>query len=64
METIELMTDMITTFSIIEFRMSLKMHMWDSHLDKIKDNMGAHLEEQGESFHQDVMEFERRYKGQ
>lgn len=44
--------------------MSLKMHMLHSHLDKFKDNMGAYSEEQGERFHQDIMEFERRYQGQ
>ncbi|KAL4706484.1 hypothetical protein ACJJTC_015682 [Scirpophaga incertulas] len=60
----ELITDMITNFSIIGCRMSLKMHMLHSHLDKFKNNMGAYSEEQGERFHQDIMEFERRYQGQ
>ena len=60
----ELITDMITNFAIIGCRMSLKMHMLHSHLDKFKDNMGTYSEEQGERFHQDIMEFERRYQGQ
>ncbi|KAF2889653.1 hypothetical protein ILUMI_16520 [Ignelater luminosus] len=44
--------------------MSHKLHMLHSHLDEFKDNMGVHSEEQGERFHQDVMDFERRYQGQ
>ena len=45
-------------------RMSLKVHILDAHLDKFKENMGAYSEEQGECFHQDIMESERRYLGQ
>ncbi|GBP54406.1 hypothetical protein EVAR_29482_1 [Eumeta japonica] len=44
--------------------MSLKVHMLHAHLDKFKDNLGAYSEEQGERFHQDVMNFEKRYQGQ
>ena len=44
--------------------MSLKVHILDSHLDKFKENMGAYSEEQGERFHQDILDFERRYQGQ
>ena len=43
--------------------MSLKLHMLDAHLEKFKDNMGDYSEEQGERFHQDVKEIERRYQG-
>ncbi|KAJ0184258.1 hypothetical protein K1T71_000681 [Dendrolimus kikuchii] len=45
-------------------RMSLKVHMLHAHLDKFKNNMGAYSEEQGERFHQDIMNFEQRYQGQ
>ena len=44
--------------------MSLKVHILDAHLDKFKENMGAHSEEQGERFHQDILDFEHRYQGQ
>src|SRR5271163_2951357 len=44
-------------------RMSLKVHILDAHLDKFKENMGAYSEEQGERFHQDILDFERRYQG-
>jgi len=36
----------------------------DAHLHKFKDNMGAYSEEQGERFHQDVLNFERHCQGQ
>ena len=39
-------------------------HILDAHLDKFKENMGAYSEEQGEHFHQDILDFERRYQGQ
>ena len=44
--------------------MSLKVRSLDAHLDNFKENMGAYSEEQGERFHQDILDFERRYQGQ
>ena len=44
--------------------MDLKVHMLDAHLDEFKGNMVAYSEEQGERFHQDVLDSERRYQGQ
>ena len=38
--------------------------MLHAQLDQFKDNLRAYSEEQGELFHQDVMDFERRYQGQ
>ncbi|GBM26481.1 hypothetical protein AVEN_206169-1 [Araneus ventricosus] len=43
--------------------MSLKVHFLDSHLDYFSENLGAVSEEQGERFHQDIKEMERRYQG-
>ena len=34
--------------------------MLHAHLDQFKNNSGANSKEQGEHFHQDVMDFERR----
>ena len=45
-------------------KMSLKVHILDVHLDEFKKNMGACSEEQGKRFHQDILDFERRYQGQ
>ena len=44
--------------------MSLKLHIFHSHIGEFKDNLGDYSEEQGERFHQDVKSFEERYKGQ
>ncbi|XP_076312338.1 uncharacterized protein LOC143225953 [Tachypleus tridentatus] len=41
--------------------MSLKVHILDAYLDKFK-NMGVHSKEQGELFHQDILDFERPYQ--
>jgi len=60
----ELISNMIDSFKIMGCRMSLKLHMLHAHLDQFKGNMGAFSEEQGERFHQDVMDFEQRYQGQ
>ncbi|CAG9786709.1 unnamed protein product [Diatraea saccharalis] len=54
----------ITVVKDVHIKMSLKVHMLHAHLDKFKDNLGAYSEEQGERFHQDVMNFEKRYQGQ
>ncbi|GBN48322.1 hypothetical protein AVEN_225585-1 [Araneus ventricosus] len=43
--------------------MSLNVHFLDSHLDYFPENLGAVSEEQGEIFHQDIKEMERRYQG-
>ena len=32
-------------------RMSMKVHMLDTHLDEFKENLGAYSEEHGERFH-------------
>ena len=45
-------------------RMSLKVHMLDIHLDEFKENIGGYSEEHGERFHQDILDVERRYRGQ
>lgn len=59
----QLVRDMVNNFQAMGCRMSLKLHMLDSHLDLFKDNMGAYSEEQGERFHQDLLKFEERFVG-
>ncbi|XP_017466776.1 PREDICTED: uncharacterized protein LOC108359425 isoform X2 [Rhagoletis zephyria] len=61
---VELVESLVENYGKMGCRMSLKLHILDAHLDKFKENMGAYSEEQGERFHQDIMEFERRYQGQ
>ena len=44
-------------------KMSLKIHFLHSHLDFFPSNLGAVSDEQGERFHQDILQMEQRYKG-
>ncbi|GBN73918.1 hypothetical protein AVEN_266685-1 [Araneus ventricosus] len=52
--------EMIKNFKILGCSKSLKVHILDSHLDCFLENLGTVSEEQGERFHQDVKEMERR----
>ena len=60
----ELVAKLLKTYSEMGCRMSFKVHMLDAHLDEFKEDMGAYSEEQVERFHQDILDFERRYQGQ
>ena len=42
--------------------MNLKLHFLHSHLDFFPSNLVDFSEEEGERFHQDVKEMERRYQ--
>ena len=46
------------------WRMSRKLHVLHCHLNVSKGKMRDYSEEQGERFHQDFKDFERRYQGQ
>lgn len=61
---VHLVQTLIKNYAKMGCRMSLKVHILDAHLEKFKQNMGAYSEEQGERFHQDMLDFERRYQGQ
>ncbi|GBM51371.1 hypothetical protein AVEN_110820-1 [Araneus ventricosus] len=54
--------EMIKNFKILCCSMSLKVHFLDSQLVYFPENLGAVSEEQGERFHQDIKEMERRYQ--
>jgi hypothetical protein len=54
---------MLDKFKTLGCNMSLKVHFLDSHLDYLPTNLGAVSEEQGERFHEDIKEMERRYQG-
>lgn len=43
--------------------MSYKLHFLHAHLNDFSENLGAVSEEQGERFHQDIKEMDRRYQG-
>lgn len=59
----ELVQTMVKNYSKMGCRMSYKLHIMNAHLDHFKNHMGHYSEEQGERFHQDIMNFEKRYQG-
>lgn len=54
---------MLAAYEAQGCKMSLKVHFLHSHIDYFPENLGAYSEEQGERFHQDVRDIERRYQG-
>ena len=54
---------LIVSYQKLRARMSIKMHFLHSHLEYFPENCGDYSEEQGERFHQDICEMERRYQG-
>jgi hypothetical protein len=54
---------MLDKFKLLGCNMSLKLHFLGSHLDYFPPNLVAISEEQGERFHQDLKDVERRYQG-
>ncbi|GBL72567.1 hypothetical protein AVEN_127837-1 [Araneus ventricosus] len=59
----DLVGDMVKCFSVIGCNMSLKLHVLDSRLNFFPQNLGVISDEQGESFHQDISMFEKRFSG-
>ena len=55
---------LVKTCSEMGCRMFLKVYMLDAHLDQFEKNMSVYSEEHGESFHQDILDFECYYLGQ
>ena len=54
---------LVKNFGKLGCLMNLKLHFLDSHIDYFQMNLGDYSEEQGERFHQDILEMERRYQG-
>ena len=54
--------ELMENFRQIGARMSVKMHFLRSHLDYFPENCGDFSEEQGERFHQDISDMEKRYQ--
>lgn len=60
---VEIVENMLEKFRILGCNMSIKIHFLHSHLDYFPENLGDVSEEQGERFHQDIKEMEKRYQG-
>ena len=54
---------MLQNFQEMKVNMSLRMHLFHSHLDFFLENLGAVSDEHGKRFHQDIAEIEQRYEG-
>ena len=54
---------MLEIFQTLGCSMSIKVHFLNAHLDFFIKNLGEVSEEQGECFHQDINEMEKRYQG-
>jgi hypothetical protein len=54
---------MLEKFKVLGCLMRLKIHFLNSRSDFFPEKIGAVSEEQGERFHQDIKEMERRYQG-
>jgi hypothetical protein len=59
----EIVRKKLDKFKLFGCKMSLKLHFLASYLDYFPPNLGALSEEQGERFHQDMKDVERRYQG-
>ena len=55
--------NMLQKFQKLGCNMSVKVHFLHCHLDLFPENFGCVSEEQGERFHQDIKEMEKRYQG-
>ena len=58
-----IVTDMRDNFKKLGCNMSIKAHFLHLHLDYLPTNLDDVCEEQGERFHQDIKEMERRNQG-
>jgi hypothetical protein len=54
---------MLENFKKLGCNMSVKVHFLHSHIEYFPENLGRFSEKQGERFHQDIKEMEKRYQG-
>jgi hypothetical protein len=59
----DLVEELLSAYKALGCNMSIKIHFLHSHLDFFPENLGAFSDEQGERFHQDIAEMERRFLG-
>jgi hypothetical protein len=54
---------MLENFKKLGCNMSVKVHVLHSYIEYFPEKLGRFSEEQGERFHQDIKEMEKRYQG-
>ena len=57
-----LVQNLLLNYKNLGCRMSLKIHFLHSHLDFFPPNLGTVSDEQGERFHQDILQIEQHYQ--
>ena len=58
----KIVADLVKNFGKLGCVMNLKLQFLDSHIDYFPMNLGDYSEKQGERFHHDKKEMERRYQ--
>lgn len=58
-----IVADMVENYQCLGCLRNVKLHFLHSHLQYFPENLGDYSEEQGERFHQDLKEMEKRYQG-
>jgi len=58
---VEIMEELLCSCRALGCNMSLKLHFLQCHLAIFLGNMGADSDENGERFHQDISQMEKRY---
>ena len=59
----KIVSDLVNNCGKLGCLMNLKLHFLNSHIDYFAKNLADYSEEQGERFHRDIKEMERRYQG-
>lgn len=58
----EIVQNMLHVYKNLGCNISIKVHFLNSHLDYFPEHLGNMSDEQGERFHQDIKEMEKRYQ--
>ncbi|GBN04252.1 hypothetical protein AVEN_269714-1 [Araneus ventricosus] len=59
----EIVQQLLESYKVLGFNMSMKLHFLHSHLDDFPKTLGAVSDEEDERFHQDLKVLEARYQG-
>lgn len=60
---IDVVKEFLEAYAEMGCRMSIKVHFLHAHLDFFPENLGQFSDEQGERFHQDIFDIEKRFEG-
>lgn len=60
---VEVVHEFLEAYAEMGCRMSIKIHFLKSHLNFFPNNLGQFSDEQGEKFHQELSQIEKRFEG-